>query len=97
MHHSRLSSKNIPGQTASCLDCPSNSVSHLLSFSPLFAVLVFAFVFLWRYGRFCAVLGLASVFGLHVFFDWWGCFVLVLPILSETSIGKHMLKKYWLA
>ena len=93
MHHSRLSSKTIPGQAASCLDCPSNSVSHLLSFSPLFAVFVFAFMLLWRYGRFCAVPGLASVFGLHVcFFDWWDSFVLVLPTLSETSIRKNVLE-----
>ena len=33
MHHSRLSSKTIPGQAASCLDCPSNSVKDLLAFS----------------------------------------------------------------
>ena len=79
MLHSRLSSKNIPGPAASCLDCPSNSVSHLLSFSYLSAVSVFAFVFLCRCDRLCAVPGLASVVGLHGSFEWWGFFVLVFP------------------
>ena len=79
MHHSRLSSKTIPGQAASCLDCPSNSVSNLLSFSPLFAVSVFAFVFLCRCDRLCAVPGLASVVGLNRGFEWWGFFFIAFP------------------
>ena len=62
MHHSRLSSRTIPGQAASCLDCPSNSVSHLLSFSPLDAVPGLASVFALHGGFECLLGFLLSRF-----------------------------------